>query len=76
MMSKLNEEYKQNQLLHQRVNKQRRHKESMTSKKAKLNVLTKNNNNDDMVTMQANYQIDENNRKEEIEMDNKVQCAF
>lgn len=58
-------------------NEQRKHNESMTSKQAKLIVLTNYNNNNkiEMISMQANYYIEENDRKEEKDTDNRIQCA-
>ena len=50
--------------------------DAMTAKQAQLNSLTNNYNNNDnkFVSIQANYQIETNNRNKERELDNRIEC--
>ena len=74
MMKSLNDEQERHQLLEQRKAEEQRHKEVMAAEKAHMNVITNNDNDDKMVSLQTNYQIEERNRIEENEMLNKLQC--
>ena len=79
MKKNLNKEQEKARILHQRKNEKKRHEETITSHQAKMNVLTNNNNNNNddetMAALQVNYQIEENNRKEEKELYKRIQCA-
>ena len=72
----LNKEQEKARILQQRANEQKRYEETISSHQAKLNALTNNNNNNDDETMsalQANYQIEEKNRKEERELNKLIE---
>ena len=72
----LNKEQQKARILQQRANEQKRYEETISSHQAKLNALTNNNNNNDDETMsalQANYQIEEKNRKEERELNKLIE---
>ena len=72
LKSNLSQEQEKARILQQRANEEKRHKEAITAQQAQMNVLSNNNNNNDdekMLSLQTNYQIEENNRKEEREND-------
>ena len=78
LKNNLNKEQEKQRILQQRKNEEKRHNEAITAQQAQINALSdnNNNNNDDetMSALQANYQIEEDNRKQERENAKRIQC--